>query len=145
MGRKLSYGKGTNILDLVQVCRRARMSWEEADEFLQKNDIKISRRKFYQTKAFLRESVSDRIQYIAYTEFADMHLQLLDSARQMFSELERMELKAKKEDDLNAVLKVQDMTIKAIHLVKELYNSSTIVGGFYKLIEEKLGKDKQIE
>lgn len=132
------YATEHNVLDLVQVCRRARMTWDEAEQFLQKNGIKMSRSNYFATKRFLEDSIEQRIQYIATTEYADMHLQLLDMAKDMFTRLQQMSLKATEKDDYKMELKVYEETRQNIELIKQLYNSNTIVGGVKKFVDTKI-------
>lgn len=131
-----NYRMDSRLLELVQITRRAKLEWKEADVFLKEHGFEISRTKYEATKKFIHDSISDRIMYIANTEYADVHLQLLDGMKEQVAEIERMMQKAKEEDKAFLYVRLAEVQIKTMHAVKELYNSSTIVGGIDKMINE---------
>lgn len=131
-----NYQMDARLIELVQVTRRAKMDWDEADEFLKANGVNISKSKYDATKRYIHDSISNRIQYIATTEFADVHLQLLDGMKEQLSQLEKRKLEALKDGKDFLYVRLCETEIKTIHAVKELYNSSTIVGGIDKMISD---------
>ncbi|MDE1868096.1 MAG: hypothetical protein KGI08_10370 [Thaumarchaeota archaeon] len=141
------WGKATDLLDLVQVTRRARMTWDEANIFLVENGFRMSRNKWFDTKRYLEQQISARIQYIAYHEYVDMHLQMIDSLKTDLQELERMNLST---TDKKEKAMLMNTKVKVIESLKQLYNSNTIVGGVDKLIQDldakakKMGENQQV-
>lgn len=125
-------------LMLVSVCRRGRMTYKEASKFLKTHDVEMSESKYSACKKFLEESIESRIHRIASFEYVDMHLQLLDKSKEMFARLDEMAREARVNDDPKVELKVYDETRQTIGLIKELYNSSTIVGAVETLVKKHM-------
>jgi len=142
------YSMDNRTVDLVQITRRAKMTWEQADEFLKSHGVEMGQSKYEATKKYIKDSIADRIQYIASTEYADVHLQLLDGMKQQIADIENRKLKALEDGKDFLYVRLCETQIKTMHAVKEMYNSTTIVGGIDKIMSEmkkKLAHEKKSE
>ena len=118
------WGKGTEILNAVQDCVIRRLTAEESLEFLEAKGFKMSESKFRRIKRHLRESIHDRLDYIAYHEYAASYIDAIDTIKSVNSRLWEIskERKGSREE-----LKALENIPQNIKILEELYDSNPIV------------------
>ena len=118
------WGKGTEILNAVQDCVIRRLTTEESLQFLESKGFKMSESKFRRIKKHLRESINDRLDYIAYHEYAASHIDAIDTIKSVNARLWEIsrERKGSREE-----LKALEQIPQNIKILEELYDSNPIV------------------
>jgi len=118
------WGKGTEILNAVQDCVIRRLTANESLNFLESRGFKMSESKFRRIKRHLRESTNDRLDYIAYHEYAASYIDAIDTIKSVNVRLWEIskEQKGSKEE-----LKALDQIPQNIKILEELYDSNPIV------------------
>jgi len=118
------WGKGTETLNAVQDCVIRRLTAEESLEFLKSKGFKMSESKFRRIKRHLRESINDRLDYIAYHEYAASYIDAIDTIKSVNARLWEIskERKGSREE-----LKALEHIPQNIKILEELYDSNPIV------------------
>ena len=141
MAWKKGYEKENRIVELVQACRTAKLSYPEAMEFFKSHGVEpISEPTFIKYKKFLEESVEARIQHIAKSEYADMHVQLIDNSKYVFTTLKVLAEKSFAENDMKTLQWVSQELRYYSELLKDLYAASPIVGKTQEIIRKKFSE-----
>ena len=130
MPRK-GWGKGTEVQNAVQDCIIRRLTTEESLMYLEARDFKMSEAKLRRIKRHIRESTRDRLNYIAYTEYATSHIEAIDTIRSVNNRLWEIvrEMKGTR-DELRAL----ELIPQNIKILEELYDGNPVVAS----IAEKL-------
>ena len=126
------WGKGTEVLTAVQDCRIRRLTTKEALSRLESLGFHMSEAKFRRIKSYIRNSTKDRLNFIAYEEYAVSHIEAIDTLKTINNRLWEIvkEKKGSKEE-----LKVLELIPNNIKTLVELYDSNPVVAS----ISEKLG------
>ena len=126
------WGKGTETLNAVQDSVIRRLTTNESLQFLESKGFKMSESKLRRIKRHIRESTQDRLDFIAYQEYAVSHIEAIDTIRSVNNRLWEIskEKKGSKEE-----LKALELIPNNIKILVELYDSNPIVAS----ISEKLG------
>lgn len=141
MAWKKGYDAENRIRELVQACRTARLSYTESIEFFKSHGVEpISEPTFIKYKRFLEESVEARIQHIAKSEYADMHVQLIDNSKYVFTQLQVLAQKSFEENDMKTLQWISQELRYYTELLKDLYSASPIVGKTQEIIRKKFSE-----
>ncbi len=132
------------ILQHVQATRMARMDWQEAKLYLASKGIEIGETKFYQLRKFLEESVDERISHIAQSEYADMHVRLIDNASEILSMCRNLVNQGLAEKNYELLRWVTQEIRHYTELLKDLYAASPIVGRTQEIIRKKLKEAEEL-
>lgn len=131
MPRK-GWGKGTDVLNAVQDCIIRRLSTKESLSRLESLDFPMSEAKLRRIKRHIRESIKDRLDFIAYYEYAASHIEALDSVKSVNTRLwEIVKERQGTRDELRAL----ELIPQNIKILEELYDANPIVAS----IAEKIG------
>jgi len=130
------WGKGTEILNAVQDSVIRRLSTEESLEFLESKGFKMSEAKFRRIKRHIRESTNDRLDYIAYYEYAASHIDAIDTIKSVNTRLWEI---SKEQRGSKEELKALELIPHNIKILEELYDSNPIVAS----LSSKLVKDSE--
>lgn len=128
------WGKGTETLNAVQDCMIRRLTTEEALVFLESKGHKMSESKFRRIKRHIRESTQDRLNFIAYQEYAASHIEAIDTIRSVNNRLWEIS-KGKKVS--REELKALELIPNNIKILEELYDSNPIVSSLFEKVKEK--------
>lgn len=128
------WGKGTETLNAVQDCMIRRLTTEEALVFLESKGHKMSESKFRRIKRHIRESTQDRLNFIAYQEYAASHIEAIDTIRSVNNRLWEIS-KGKKVS--REELKALELIPNNVKILEELYDSNPIVSSLFEKIKEK--------
>lgn len=126
------WGKGTEVLTAVQDCIIRRLTTKEALSRLESLGFSMSESKFRRIKAHIRESTQDRLNFIAYKEYAVSHIEFIDTMKSINNRLWEI---IKERKDSKEELKALELIPNNIKTLVELYDSNPIVAS----ISEKLG------
>ena len=126
------WGKGADVLSAVQDCIIRRLTTKEALSRLESMGFSMSESKFRRIKAHIRNSTQDRLNFIAYKEYAQSHIENIDSVRAVNNRLWEIVNEKKGSRDEIRCLELIPQNIKVL---EELYDSNPIVAS----ISEKLG------
>ena len=118
------WGKGTDILNAVQDCVIRRLTTTESLDFLESKGFKMSESKFRRIKRHLRESTNDRLDYIAYHEYASSYIDAIDTIKSVNARLWEISKENKgTREELKALYQIP----QNIKILEELYDSNPIV------------------
>jgi hypothetical protein len=118
------WGKGTEILNVVQDCVIRRLTTEESLQFLESKGFKMSESKFRRIKRHLRESTNDRLDYIAYHEYASSYIDAIDTIKSVNARLWEISKENKgTREELKALYQIP----QNIKILEELYDSNPII------------------
>ncbi len=118
------WGKGTEILNVVQDCVIRRLTTDESLEFLESRGFKMSESKFRRIKRHLRESTNDRLDYIAYHEYASSYIDAIDTIKSVNARLWEISKENKgTREELKALYQIP----QNIKILEELYDSNPII------------------
>ncbi len=118
------WGKGTEILNAVQDCVIRRLTTDESLEFLESKGFKMSESKFRRIKRHLRESTNDRLDYIAYHEYASSYIDAIDTIKSVNARLWEISKENKgTREELKALYQIP----QNIKILEELYDSNPII------------------
>jgi hypothetical protein len=118
------WGKGTEILNVVQDCVIRRLTADESLEFLESKGFKMSESKFRRIKRHLRESTNDRLDYIAYHEYASSYIDAIDTIKSVNARLWEISKENKgTREELKALYQIP----QNIKILEELYDSNPII------------------
>ena len=81
------WGKGTEVINAVQDSVIRRLTTIESLQFLESKGFKMSESKFRRIKKHLRESIKDRLDFIAYHEYAASHIDAIDTIKSVNARL----------------------------------------------------------
>ena len=129
------WGKNTEVLNAVQDCIIRRLSAEESLHYLEAKGHKMSESKLRRIKRYLRDSTNDRLNYIAYHEYAQSHLDAIDTIKSIITRLWEItqEKKGEKEE-----LKALELIPQNVKILEELYDGNPVVATLAsKLIERE--------
>ncbi len=126
------WGKGTDVINAVQDCVIRRLTTKESLEFLESRGFEMSESKFRRIKKYLRESINDRLDYIAYHEYAASHIDALDSIKSVNARLWEI---SRERQGTRDELRALELIPQNIKILEELYDSNPIVAS----IAEKIG------
>ena len=121
---RLGWGKGTEVLNVVQDCMIRRLSTIESLQYLEAKGFKMSEAKFRRIKRYIRESTNDRLDYIAYHEYAASHIEAIDTLRSVNTRLWEI---TKEKEGTRQELKALELIPQNIKVLEELYDSNPIV------------------
>jgi len=127
------WGKGTEILNAVQDCVIRRLTTDESLQFLESKGFKMSEAKFRRIKRYIRESTNDRLDYIAYYEYAASHIDAIDTIKSVNTRLWEI---SKEKKGTREELKALELIPQNIKVLEELYDSNPIVAS----LADKLAK-----
>ncbi len=125
------WGKGTDVLNAVSDCMVRRLTTKEALSRLKSLDFPMSEAKFRRIKRHIHESTQDRLDFIAYKEYAQSHIEAIDSVKSVINRLWEISNERKGSRDEIRCLELIPQNIKVL---EELYDSNPIVS----TISEKL-------
>ncbi|MEK6527290.1 MAG: hypothetical protein AABZ36_00185 [Nitrospirota bacterium] len=93
----------------------------------------MSESKFHRIKKHLRESINDRLSYIAYHEYAASYVDSIDTIKSIIARLWEIsrERKGSKEE-----LKALEQIPQNIKILEGLYDSNPIVSSLIEKIKE---------
>ena len=131
------WGKGTEILNAVQDCVIRRLSTVESLELLESKGFKMSESKLRRIKRHLRESTNDRLDYIAYSEYARSHIEAIDTIKSVNTRLWEI---SKEKMGTKEELKALELIPQNIKVLEELYDSNPIVAS----LADKLAKRSEV-
>jgi len=128
------WGKGTEILNVVQDCVIRRLTTDESLQFLESKGFKMSESKFRRIKRHLRESTNDRLDYIAYHEYAASYIDAIDTIKSVNIRLWEISKENKgTREELKALYQIP----QNVKILEELYDSNPIVASLSnKLVKE---------
>jgi len=128
------WGKGTETLNVVQDCVIRRLTTDESLQFLDSKGFKMSESKFRRIKRHLRESTNDRLDYIAYHEYASSYIDAIDTIKSVNTRLWEISKENKgTREELKALYQIP----QNIKILEELYDSNPIVASLSsKLVKE---------
>ena len=134
---RYGWGKGTDALNAVQDCMIRRLSTVESLQFLEAKGFKMSESKLRRIKRHIRESTQDRLNFIAYHEYAASHIEAIDTIRSVNNRLWEIskEKKGSKEE-----IKALGLIPNNVKILEELYDSNPIVAS----VSEKLGAKSDV-
>lgn len=133
MPRK-GWGKGTEILNAVQDGVIRRLSTEESLEFLESKGFKMSESKLRRIKRHIRESTNDRLDYIAYYEYAASHIDAIDTIKSVITRLWEI---SKEKMGTKEELKALELIPQNIKTLEELYDSNPIVASLANKLAQR--------
>ena len=118
------WGKGTELLNVVQDCVIRRLSTIESLSYLQAKGFPMSESKLRRIKRHIRESINDRLDYIAYHEYAASHIDAIDTIKSINVRLWEIsrERKGSREE-----IKALEQIPQNIKILEELYDSNPVV------------------
>jgi len=132
------WGKNTEVLNAVQDCIIRRLSTIESLQYLESRGHKMSESKLRRIKRFLRQSTNDRLNYIAYHEYAQSHLDSIDTIKSVISRLwEIVKEKHGKKEELKAL----ELIPQNVKILEELYDGNPIVASLASKLAEKVKED----
>lgn len=128
------WGKGTEVLNAVQDCVIRRLSTKESLQFLESKGFQMSESKLRRIKRHLRESTNDRLDYIAYREYAASYIDAIDTIKSVNARLWEISRENKgTREELKALYQIP----QNIKILEELYDSNPIVASLSnKLVKE---------
>lgn len=128
------WGKGTDILNAVQDSIIRRLTTYESLQFLESKGFKMSESKLRRIKRHIRESTQDRLDFIAYREYATSHIEAIDTIKSVINRLWEIskEKKGSKEE-----LKALELIPNNIKIMEGLYDSNPIVSALFEKIKER--------
>ncbi len=128
------WGKGTDILNAVQDSIIRRLTTYESLQFLESKGFKMSESKLRRIKRHIRESTQDRLDFIAYREYATSHIEAIDTIKSVNNRLWEIskEKKGSKEE-----LKALELIPNNIKIMEGLYDSNPIVSALFEKIKER--------
>lgn len=126
------WGKGTDVLNSVQDCIIRRLSTGESLVYLEAKGHKMSEAKLRRIKRHIRESIKDRLDFIAYYEYAASHIEALDSIKSVNTRLWEI---SRERQGTRDELRALELIPQNIKILEELYDSNPIVAS----IAEKIG------
>lgn len=132
------WGKSTEVLYTVQDCIIRRLSTSESLQYLEAKGFKMSESKLRRIKRYLRESTQDRLNYIAYHEYAQSHIDAIDTIKSIITRLWEItqEKKGEKEE-----LKALELIPQNVKILEELYDGNPIVASLASKLAEKVNDD----
>ena len=133
---KRGWGKGTEVLNVVQDCVIRRLSTIESLQYLEAKGFKMSEAKLRRIKRYIRESTTDRLDYIAYYEYAASHIEAIDTVKSINARLWEI---AKEKKGTRQELKALELIPQNVKLLEEIYDSNPIVAS----LADKLVKAAQ--
>lgn len=131
------WGKGTDILNAVSDCMVRRFSTKEALVRLESLGFTMSEAKFRRIKRHIRESTQDRLDFIAYKEYSQSHIDNIDSVKAVNNRLWEISNERKGSKDEIRCLELIPQNIK---ILEELYDANPIVAA----ISDKLGVKQNV-
>lgn len=134
----LGWGKSTDVLNAIQDCMIRRLTTDESLQYLEAKGFKMSESKLRRIKRYLRESTQDRLNYIAYHEYAQSHLDSIDTIKSIITRLWEItqEKKGEKEE-----LKALELIPQNVKILEELYDGNPIVASLASKLTEKVKED----
>ena len=129
------WGKGTEILNAVQDCKIRRLSTRESLQYLEAKGFKMGEAKLRRIKKHIRESTQDRLNYIAYHEYATSQIEAIDTVKSVNAilwEVVTGKRKANREE-----LKALEMIPQNLKLLEEFYDSNPVVAALADKLMEK--------
>ncbi|MGI0056550.1 MAG: hypothetical protein ACREAK_04160, partial [Nitrosarchaeum sp.] len=131
----LGWGKSTDVLNAIQDCMIRRLTIDESLQYLESRGHKMSESKLLRIKRHLRESTQDRLNYIAYHEYAQSHLDSIDTIKSVITRLWEIvnENKGEKEE-----IKALELIPQNIKILEELYDGNPIVATLASKLAEKV-------
>ena len=132
------WGKNTDVLNAVQDCIIRRLSTVESLQYLEAKGHKMSESKLRRIKRYLRESTNDRLNYIAYHEYAQSHIDAIDTIKSINTRLWEItqEKKGEKEE-----LKALELIPQNVKILEELYDGNPVVATLASKLAEKVKED----
>ena len=132
------WGKDTEVLNTVQDCIIRRLTTEESLQYLEAKGHKMSESKLRRIKQYLRESTQDRLNYIAYHEYAQSHIDAIDTIKSIITRLWEItqEKKGEKEE-----IKALELIPQNVKILEELYDGNPIVASLASKLAEKVNDD----
>lgn len=118
------WGKGTEILNAVQDCVIRRLTTEESLILLESRGHKMSESKLRRIKRHIRESTNDRLDYIAYHEYASSYIDAIDTIKSVNTRLWEI---SKENRGSREELRALEQIPQNIKILEELYDSNPIV------------------
>lgn len=126
------WGKGTEVLNAVQDCIIRRLTTKEALARLELVGFPMSEAKFRRIKRHIHQTTSDRLNFIAYKEYAASHIEAIDTIKTVNNRLWEIVSERKgTRDELQALVQIPQNQKTLL----EIYDSNPIVAH----IAEKLG------
>lgn len=127
------WGKGTEVLNAVQDVMIRRLTTAESLVFLESRGFKMSEAKLRRIKRHIRESTNDRLDYIAYHEYAASHIDAIDTVKSVNSRLwEIVAERSGTKDELRAL----ELIPNNVKILEELYDSNPVISSIHKKIQE---------
>lgn len=123
MPRK-GWGKGTDALNAVQDCIVRRLTTAESLQLLESRGFKMSESKLRRIKKHIRESTKDRLDYIAYHEYAASYVDAIDTIKSVNARLWEI---SKENRGSREELRALEQIPQNIKILEELYDSNPIV------------------
>jgi len=134
MPRK-GWGKGTEVVNAVQDCIIRRLYTVESLQYLEAKGFKMSEAKLRRIKKYIRESTQDRLNYIAYEEYASSQVEAIDTLKSVNGML--LEIATGKRKVTKNELKALELIPQNLKILEELYDSNPIVAAIAKKLEVK--------
>ena len=133
-----SWERNTDLLNAVQDCVIRRLSTIESLQFLQSKGFVMSESKLRRIKRFLRESTQDRLNYIAYHEYAQSHIDAIDTIKAINTRLWEItkEKRGEKEE-----LKALELIPQNVKILEELFDGNPVVATIANKLAEKVKED----
>ena len=130
--------KNNEILNAVQDCVIRRLSTEESLQFLEAKGYQMSESKLRRIKRYIRNSIEDRLNYIAYHEYAYSHIEAIDTIKSIIGRLWEI---AKEKKGRREELKALEQIPQNVKILEELYDGNPIVASLAGKLAEKEGQN----
>lgn len=127
------YGKSTELLSSVRELLVRNMTDDQRVEELHSRGFKMSKRKFERVKAWIKKTPQQRLDYIAYTEFVQFHIEAIDTMQYANSKCKKL----LESDNPVLVLKAASEVRENLKVLASIYDSNPIVRAIAKKMEEK--------
>jgi len=121
-------------LQVVQEVIIRRLPEREALAYAEARGFPIQRHTLYRRKRYIRDSVKDRLNFIAYEEFASQHIEAIDTLK-----MQNVELMSLQSDTLNPHVKIRcaEAIRENLRLLADLYDANPFVADMTVKLSEK--------
>ena len=139
-----NYGKDSEMLQAIQYTRYLPVTIPQKLQWLAGRGFTMCESQYHKTLAFLRNNTVNRLNYIAYQEFADEYLMAIDRAKEDLAKVNRM--MTHPEITPNQFIALDHLKIIREKWLMELYDADTLVAHTMEKIHEgQLSKIKSGE
>ena len=129
------------FLDLIRICTKRRLTYEEAVIVIRRSGFKISARTYQRRKGEIKKSDKNRLEYLAAVEYPEFTVDTIDTAKAVEAQLWEIAKTAKTDWERMAAL---EKIMKYRKEIAQFYDSSPVVDALRKKLQDgNVGNDRK--